>query len=278
MKSFFRKRCVFSLIVVIVVLGIIVGVINAVGNETTVVENVTGVILTPVQKAFTYSANGVKNFFGYFSNVGKLKEENKKLSEENEELNNRLKQSESIQKENDELRRLIGLKDGNPELDLEAAEVIARDPSNWYNTVTVNKGTADGIAINQPVISKGKSLIGRVVDVGSTWAKVITVIDPEHGAGAEILRSGNFGIVEGDGALAADGNCRLSLISKNSDIIAGDTIATSGLGGIYPKGLIIGTILEIQPDIQGISQYAVVKPEADILDLHMVYIIKNEFE
>lgn len=276
MKKVFKKRCVFSLIVVVVILGAIIGITNAVSSETTVFENIAGVIITPIQKVFNDTANGVKGFFGYFSDVGKLKEENKKLKEENEKLSNQVKQTVSIQNENDELRKLIGLKENNPELELEAAEIVARDPSNWYNTITINKGSADGIAINQAVITKGNSLVGRVVEVGSTWARVITVIDSEHGAGVEILRSGDFGIIEGDSSLAVDGNCRLSLISKNSDVVVGDTIATSGLGGIYPKGIAIGSVLEIHPDIQGISQYAVVKPEANIKNLHMVYIIKSE--
>lgn len=278
MKRFLQKRCVFSLIIVAVVLGILIGIINAVNSETTVFENVTGVILTPVQKVFSSGANSVRNFFGYFSDVGKLREENALLKDENEKLSNQIKIAESIQNENEELRKLVGLKESSPELELEAAEIVARDPSNWYNTLTVNKGTADGVAINQAVITKGKSLVGRVVDVGSTWAKVVTVIDPDHGVGVEILRSGNPAIVKGDSSLAVDGNCRMSFISKNSDITVGDTVATSGLGGIYPKGIVIGNITEMSPEIQGISQYAVVKPEADIKNLRMVYIVKNEVE
>lgn len=256
-------------------MGAAFGAANALKTKSTVVENAVEAVLNPVRKVFTGIGNGTAQLFGYFSDIDALKAENKRLREENEELSNNIQQIGSSQTENEELRRLLALREGNPEYELECAEISAREPSNWYSTVTVDKGSADGIAVNMPVISKGKSLVGRVSEVGSTWAKIVTVTDPEHGAGAEILRSGDFGVVEGDSALAADGNCRLSFISKNSNIVVGDTISTSGLGGIYPRGLIIGKVMEIRPDIQGISQYAVIKPEADINDMHAVFIIKN---
>lgn len=275
MRNFFKNRCVFSLIIVVVIIGIIFGAVNALKTKVTFVENIAEVIFTPVQKFFTGIGSGASQLFGYFSDIDALKAENRELKDKNEELSNKVKLAESSQTENDELRNLLGLREGNPEYELECAEIVARDPSNWYSTLTVDKGSADGITENMPVISKGKSLVGRVSEVGSTWAKIITLTDPEHGAGASVLRSGDFCIIEGDSALGAEGNCRLSFVSKNSNIVVGDTISTSGLGGIYPKGLIIGRVMEIRPEIQGISQYAVVKPEVDINDLHAVFIVKN---
>ncbi len=277
MKSFFKNRCVFSLIIIVIVLGIAMGVLNAVKSETTVLENLTGVIVTPVQKAFTKIGNGVSSFFGYFSNVSELKKDNEKLREEIAELKNEIRENERSKTENEELRNMLLLKEANPELDLACAEVIARDASNWYNTITVDKGSVDGIVINQPVITKGKVLVGRVSDVGTTWAEITLVTDPEHGAGARVTRSGELAIIEGDGALAKDGSCKLSFVSKNSNIIVGDTIETSGLGEIYPKGLLIGKVTEIHPEMQGISQYAIIKPEADLNNLKTVFIVKNSF-
>ena len=125
------------------------------------------------------------------------------------------------------------------------------------------------------MITKGKVLVGRVSDVGTTWAEVTLITDPEHGAGVRIMRSDELAIIEGDGALAKDGNCKLSFISKNSNILVGDTIETSGLGGIYPKGIMVGKVVEISPEVQGISQYAVVKPEADVDNLRTVFVVTN---
>lgn len=275
MKSFFKNRCVFSLIIIVIVLGIFIGVFNAVKKETTVIENVTGVIITPVQQVFTKVGSGVSSFFGYFADVDELRKNNEELKSQIAELKREIRENERSKNENEELRNMLNLKSANPELDLVCAEIIARDPSNWYNTITLDKGTVDGVSINQPVITKGKVLVGRVSDVGTTWAEVTLITDPEHGAGVRIVRSDELAIIEGDGVLAKDGNCKMSFISKNSNILAGDTIETSGLGGIYPKGLMIGKVVEISPEVQGISQYAVVKPEADVNNLRTVFVVTN---
>ena len=275
MKSFFKNRCVFSLIIIVIVLGIFIGVFNAVKKETTVIENVTGVIITPVQQVFTKVGSGVSSFFGYFADVDELRKNNEELKSQIAELKREIRENERSKNENEELRNMLNLKSANPELDLVCAEIIARDPSNWYNTITLDKGTVEGVSINQPVITKGKVLVGRVSDVGTTWAEVTLITDPEHGAGVRIVRSDELAIIEGDGVLAKNGNCKMSFISKNSNILAGDTIETSGLGGIYPKGLMIGKVVEISPEVQGISQYAVVKPEADVNNLRTVFVVTN---
>lgn len=276
MKKFFKNRCVFGLVVAAVSLGIIVGVVNAVSPDITFLENVTQVIITPVQKLFTKAGDGISNFFGYFSSVDKLKEEMEKLKLQNAELELTIDKSEIALSENEELRRLLALKAAYPELELDAAEVVSREPSNWYNTFVIDKGAADGVALNQPVISADKALVGRISEVGTTWSRVITLIDPAHSVGAEIVRSGEYGVAEGDSSDSLGGNLRLSFISKNANIIVGDKIMTSGLGGIYPKGLIIGKVLEIRPDMQGISQYAIIAPDADIESINAVLIVKND--
>ena len=275
MKKFFKNRCVLGLLILVLILSIAIGIVNATNPETTFIENVANVIVTPVQKLFTGAGNGISDFFGYFSDVGKLKEENEKLKIQNAELKNRLSKNEIISKENHELRGLLSLKEAYPEMELESSMIISRDPSNWDNSFTIDKGTVDGIAVNQPVISVDKSLVGRISEVGTTWAKVITLNDPEHSAGAEVSRTGEFGIVEGDSELALIGRCKLSYISKNANIVAGDTVMTTGLGGIYPKGLSIGKVEEIRPDTQGISQYAVITPMSDLKNLRTVCVIKN---
>ncbi len=278
MKKLFKNRCVFGLIVVVIVLSIVIGVVNAVNSDVKFTENVFQVIITPVQGLLTKAGGGVSDFFGYFSNVDKLKDEISRLEKENKELESELNKSEISIRENEELRKLLGLKESYPELELESAEIVARDPINWYNTFTIDKGAVHGVAINQAVISVDKALVGRICEVGTTWSKVMTINDPGHAAGAEVVRSGEYGIVEGDSALAVDGNCRLSFVSKNANIIVGDKIVTSGLGGVYPKGLSVGKVLEIRPDVQGISQYAVISPDAKIEELKAVFIIKNDMD
>lgn len=276
MKKFFKNRCVFGLIILVVIISVIIGVVNATNPDVTFTENVVQIVVTPIQKLFTKIGNGVSGFFGYFSNVDDMKAEIEALKTENAQLKSDIDKNESNALENEELRRLLSMKEAYPELELEAAEIIGRDPSNWYNTFTVDKGAIDGVALNQAVISVNKSLVGRISEVGTTWARVVTINDPGNSAGAEVVRSGEYGVIEGDSSNLKDGNCILSLLSKNANIVVGDKVVTSGRGGIYPKGLIVGKVLEIRPDVQGISQYAVISPEADIDNLKTVMIVMND--
>ena len=278
MRKFFKHKTMLGLVILVVALSIAFGVFNASKSDTSILENIVGVVITPVQNIFVNIGNGVSDFFGYFTEKDDLNKEIESLKAENAELKLKLNNAQSSSLENEQLRQLLNLKKTNTGFELETAEVVGRNVSNWYSYITVNKGVADGIALNQPVISSGNALVGRVCEVGTTWAKVMLISDPEHAAGAIILRSSEDGLCEGDSSLSSDGNCRLSFVSKNADIIVGDTVTTSGMGGIYPKGLIIGKVTKIRPDIEGISQYAVVSPEVDIKNIKAVLIIKNAFE
>ncbi len=277
MRNIFKNKTTLWLIVTVLILSIAIGVLNATKSEVSFVENALEIVITPVQKVFTSASHGVSNFFGYFSNKKALQAEIDSLKKENSELKQQLVKNEAAYNENEQLRKLLNLKSNNVEFELEAAEVIARNPSNWYNSLMVDKGAADGIALNQTVVSAGNTLVGRVSEVGTTWSRITLVTDAEHAAGAQISRSGEYGICEGDASGTSEGGCRMSFVSKNADIIVGDTVITSGLGGIYPKGLVIGKVQKIRPDIQGISQYATVKPEADFKNLKTVFIIQNDF-
>lgn len=273
MKNFFKNKGAASLIALVIVLGAVIGFINASGVKVSFVENVVNVIVTPIQKLITSAGSGINNFFGYFSDVDAIKEENKKLKEQNAELKNKLKNAEVFEKENESLRSLLGLKKTQTEFETEAAEIVSRDPGNWFSTITIDKGTANGIAADQAVITDNNALVGRVYEVGSNWAKIVTITDPECSAGALIERSGEYGVIEGDAVLEQEGKFKLSYISKNTNLIVGDTLVTSGLGGIFPAGLAIGKVQSMKTDVQGISQYAVVEPACDLKKIKNVLII-----
>lgn len=273
MRNFFRNKGAVALIVLVIIIGAVIGFFNASEFKVSFVENVVNVIVTPIQKLITNTGAGINNFFGYFSDVDAIKEENTRLKEENIKLSNKIKSIETAEKENESLRSLLGLKKSLTDFDTKAAEVVSRDPSNWFSTITVDKGAADGIVVDQPVITNNKALVGRVFEVGSNWAKIITVTDPGCSAGALIERSGEYGVTEGDAALEQEGKCKLSYISKNTNLIVGDTLVTSGMGGIFPAGLYIGKVQSMKTDVQGISQYAVVEPACDFKKLKNVLII-----
>lgn len=278
MRKFFGNKIILLLTVITISVSVILGVINATRTKSTFMENVALVTVTPIQNGFSWIGRKVTNFFGYFGSFDDLKAENEKLKTENTKLKQENRRAEGFEKENKELRKLLELNDAYPEFSLTAAEVVSRSASNWYENFTIDKGTADGLKIGQGVITTNNVLIGRISDIGSTWAKVTTVTDPSHNAGAKVVRSGEMAVVEGDSSLADKGECRLSFISKNGDIVVGDYIETSGLGGVYPKGIEIGKVAKIESDVQGISKYAIIEITVDVNSISKVMVITDNAE
>jgi rod shape-determining protein MreC len=117
--------------------------------------------------------------------------------------------------------------------------------------------------------------VGHIYEVGSTWSKVIALIDPKFSAGAVIVRTGDLAVAEGNTETSLTGRCVLSYIDKNSAVMAGDYVETNGLGGIYPKGLLIGKVKEVSTDSQGLYRHAVVEPGVNFARLNEVLIILN---
>lgn len=207
-----------------------------------------------------------------------MRAENEELKRANVELDKQVRDAQGMEQENQELRAMLNLMKTENKLDLVAAQVIAKDPSNWYSSFTINKGTDDGIQKNQPVLTANKELVGQVYKVGSSWAEIITILDPDSGVGSLIERSKDIGIIEGDASLRHQGLCRLGYLSRETDIEVGDYVETSGMGGIYPKGLLIGTVLDIREDNTNMSKYATIKPIVELGKLTQVCVLKNFVE
>lgn len=156
-----------------------------------------------------------------------------------------------------------------------AASVASKDPSNWYSTFTINRGSKDGVEKNQAVVNSNRELVGQISRTGDNWAEVITILDSQSAIGATIKRSKEIGIVEGDASLRYSGKCRLGYIARDTDIQTGDFIETSGLGGIFPKGLLIGTVTEIYDENATMSKAAIIEPLADIAKLNEVFVVTD---
>lgn len=275
MKKIFGNKVFVLILTLTVIVGVVAGVIAGTKSKSGFISNVAMVTITPIQKVFYRMDESIKGFFGYFKNVDKIETENQKLRTAIKNLEIDKQRSEHTEIENSELRDMLTLAEAYPQMELTAAEVVSRNTSNWYEGFVIDKGSADGLKIGQGVISADKALVGRISDIGSTWARVTALTDSGHSAGVRIIRSGELGVIEGDLELAKDGNCKLSFISKNNDIVVGDYLETSGLGGIYPKGIEIGKVVDIKSDIQGISQYAVIEVTVDLRKISKVMVVRN---
>lgn len=280
MRNFFEHKTAVFLIAATLVIAVVIGIFSATAarDKAGAAENLLGAAAEPGQAAATGIGGWFHGIFQYFGSVKALRAENEELKRANVELDKQVRDAQGMEQENQELRAMLNLMKTENKLDLVAAQVIAKDPSNWYSSFTINKGTNDGIQKNQPVLTANKELVGQVYKVGSSWAEIITILDPDSGVGSLIERSKDIGIVEGDASLRHQGLCRLGYLSRETDIEIGDYVETSGMGGIYPKGLLIGTVLDIREDNTNMSKYATIKPIVELGKLTQVCVLRNFVE
>lgn len=242
-----------------------------------VVSSWCGNVITPVQSGITSAVVSVQGVFDGFKNTQKLVQENKALQSKIDELIKENKENFLYKTENERLKNLLNLKDELNQLKPVAASVIAKDAGNWFNVFTVNKGKDALVEENTPVVSE-KGLIGRVSQVGANWSKVVTVIDYDHSVSGIISRTGDLVQIDGDLTLMKSGLCKMTIITEGADVIIGDTVVTSGIGGIYPKGLFLGTVIEFRNNSDGTGKYAVVKPDVDFQHIFDVLLLTKAGE
>ncbi len=181
-----------------------------------------------------------------------------------------------MKKENQRLTDLLGVSESYPNYEQVTARVISKDPSNWYDTFIVDKGTDDGIQPNMVVITVG-GLVGKVVECSANYSKVVTIIDDFSSVSGVVTRNDALGFVKGDAELQKDGMVRMECFDIDADIMEGDEIVTSHLSSIYPKGIPIGYIEEVYTDSRGLSKYAKVIPYVDFNNIQEVIILKEDF-
>lgn len=186
-------------------------------------------------------------------------------------------QYKEVQAENKRLRQLLDFKSSHTQFDVVAAEVIGRDFGTWSNTLTVNRGLNDGIEKYMPVISP-QGVVGFVSDVYPYSSRVQLMLDPRTSIGAVVQRSDSrvTSVVRGNGNSPMEP--LFVNIAREADVLDGDVLVTSGLGGIYPKGLLVGTVDSIHQDDNSFVKYAVVTPAADFSRLEEVLILTHSRE
>ena len=185
-----------------------------------------------------------------------------------------VRDAELALEENARLRQQAGQPERMRELTTISAEVIARNPGDWATTLTLDKGTNHGVAEGD-LVTTVDGMVGYVSEVQSNYCEITTVIDVEMQCGALITRTRETAIAEGNYDLMADGNLRLSYLTDDASVVIGDTVETSGRGGLFPKGIMIGTVESVLPEDNGISYYAVLKPFVDVDTVSSVSIVTD---
>jgi len=245
--------------------------------------------VSPIEKTFSYVIipvnNGV-NAFGdwlvdrvqFMKNINDFETLNNNLQQEVEELRYENTILEQSQVELDRLRSLYELDQMYADFPKTGAQIIGKDPGNWYDVFIINKGSNDGIAVNMVVLA-GEGLVGHIIEVGPNYAKVQSIINDNYHVSAKSIRTSDLCIVNGDLSLVdSQAFCFVDKISDQANIIIGDQIVTSHLSDIYPEGILIGTIIEITDNDYKMTKTAILKPVVDFMHLEEVLVINQVFK
>lgn len=243
-------------------------------GKVTIFEDIAGMVLTPLQSAATTISDKSGDFIAIFTEHKELIAENEKLREQLASSAQAIRNAELFKQENESLASMLEIKQKRTEFEFEPALVVANDQGGYSHTLTLNKGTASGVE-KRDIVMTADGIIGYVSELGTTWCKVITILDSNCELGAIITRTQDIGVAEGDFSLAVDGNCKLSFLPNDAAINSGDSVVTSGIGGVFPADLMIGHVKEIKPESHGISQYAVIEPTVDFSELENVFILTD---
>ncbi len=215
-------------------------------------------------KVLSQTASFLKSIVPFHS----LRKENSDLRDRINTLNRKIETYKVIQDENDRLKSFLNFRKSVPYTAL-PAQVIGRDPSNWSNTLIIDKGLSQGIARDKAVIST-KGLVGRIVELGNRSAKVLLITDPNSKVGVIIQRNRQGGMLIG----RPDGKCRMIYIALDSDVAAGDRVLTAGLGSIFPKDILVGEVSAVEKEPGRLYKYAVINTAEDLSRLEEVLCLR----
>lgn len=257
-----------------VILG--VGILAFVGQkyEIAILGAFGDMVTYPFQKGITVVSDKFKLVSKHFKDLDTVIIENEALKKENERLlydNTMLNQHKD---ENSQLKSLLDIQQRYKEYPSMGANVIGKDPGNWYKIFVIDKGSIDDIKVNDVILSGG-GLVGHIIENNPFSSKVISLIDDRSYVSAKVVRTGDVGILRGDIELTAKGMCKME-IDVESQVIKGDQIITSHLSDIYPPGIPIGIVEEVTTGKNGLTQYAYIKPFVDFKHITNVLVIENE--
>ncbi len=272
----YKDRVIVTTVAIILI--VIMGITSSDKVSAEKTGGTVGNIFAPVEKVFYNIGQKVSNFFGTISNISNLKNENEDLKKKIIALEDKNREYEDIIGKYDYLKLEAELLK-NTTYDLVPAQVIGKDPGNWFNRFIIDKGTKDGIKKGDTVIQGvevennivQEGIIGRVLDVGENWAKIISIVDESNNVSFKVTRTQDGGILSGN----IDGELSGYLFDSKADVVKGDKLFTSGLGGGYVKDLYIGDVTEVIKKDDDLMKRIIISPAVDFKKIYKVYVISN---
>ena len=275
MKEYLKKNGIRIGVIVIAVAIIIAFSSAARSGEISFLQNATGVLEAPIKKVLSSTVNWFDTIYGYLYKYDSLQAENESLRSQLADAQQSARDGIAASEENTRLRELLNLREKHTDYEMESCKVVLWSSSNWSSSFTISKGRSSGIEMNDPVVTEYGVVVGQVTELGETWATVSTLIDVDMSVGAYVGQSGSSGMSVGEFALMKKKEAKLTFLAEGAQIFVGDEVLTSGSGGAFPAGLLIGTITNVQTEAGGQVEYGIIKPECDFDTLVQVFVIKS---
>ncbi len=265
-----KKNTVVGIIITVLILIFLVIVSNSKIETWSQFGNPFTSFVNSIQNSMVYLKNKIAGNDSFFINVEEMKTENEDLKRKNSELEQSLRELEILKAENATLKEYVNLTDKYTEYTTHPAYVIQSDISNYSKIIIINVGKKDGIDVNMTVISD-KGLVGHVISVTDNTAKVQTIIDTSSTVTCTISTTRDSIIAKG--VIDSNNKLQASFIPTEASILEGDSVETSGIGGIYPKGIHIGTIKQVVNTKNITNRYAIIETAVDFSKLETVLVI-----
>lgn len=271
-KTLLKNKLTVIVLVLSVTFFVTIVYTNKSGNKN-FIENGIGAVINPVQRVF-YNANStIASNFQFIVNYQEVKAENEALRAENHELKNKVMEYDVLLKENERFRSVWDFQAQRDEYTYVGCDIIGKSGNDWLDGFIINKGSNDNLQKGMVVIT-GEGLAGQINTVGKNWAIVQTLIN-ENIAVAALVNSTRDSdcIVKGYRDNENELLAKLNYLSIDSEIQIGDTVTTSGLGGVYPKDLIIGKVINIDEDKSKLLKSALIQPAVDFKRLEEIFVV-----
>jgi rod shape-determining protein MreC len=274
LKKFWTTR-VRAILIAAVVLAILTALAVTLSTSgTTPLRNAANTVLTPVRSGVATLTRQAERLYGYLFKYDSLVAENAELRAQLAEIEGSVREYDETVRENERLRELLGLVEENVTYSLVSTYVTANSGSHWANTITIDKGTNAGLDVGMCAITEYGQVIGLLTEVGVNWATVTTIRDASSEISASVASTGDTGVVQGVWQSGGTYSLRLSYLSTSAVPKNGEQVLTTG-SALYPKGLVLGTIVGAGFDETGVSKYADLDPAADFDSLEQVFVITS---
>ena len=275
MREYLKKNGIRVAVLVLAVALLIALSSAARGGRISVAQNAAGVLISPVQKVVSSAVNWFETIYNRLYDYDNIRAENESLRAQLAEAQQSARDGIEASEENERLRELLNLREKHADYVFESAKVVLWSSSNWAHSFTISKGTSSGIELGDPVVTEYNAVVGQITEVGENWATVSTIIDVDMSLGAFAGDTSASGIVLGEYALMRQRLAKMTYLADGAQLYVGDEVLTSGAGGAFPQGLVIGRITAVQTEAGGQVMYGLVEPECPFESLVQVFVIKD---